>query len=71
MIKDGLTLREVEIWSLIAKGLNNSAISKTLNVSISTLDRHVGSLLSKTKPFRTDDNHPRVWLAINYLIMKE
>jgi DNA-binding CsgD family transcriptional regulator len=43
----GLTRREAEILSLVAKGMRNSAIAKRLFVSTRTVDRHVSAILSK------------------------
>ena len=42
-----LTLRELEVLRLMAKGLNNNEIAKSLTVSLSTIKFHVSSIISK------------------------
>jgi DNA-binding NarL/FixJ family response regulator len=43
----GLTSREVQILELIAKGLGNGDIAKTLNRSQRTVEHHVSAVLGK------------------------
>lgn len=43
----GLTLREVEVLGLIARGLGNRAIAHDLHLSERTVHRHVSNLLTK------------------------
>ncbi len=43
----GLTVREIEILQLLAKGLSNAAISAQLFVSVRTVHAHLRSLYSK------------------------
>lgn len=44
-----LTLRELEVLRLMAKGLNNNEIAKSLTVSLSTIKFHVSSIISKMR----------------------
>ena len=43
----GLTRRELEILSLIEKGLSNKEIGRTLNISFATVKNHVHHILDK------------------------
>jgi DNA-binding NarL/FixJ family response regulator len=44
---DGLTDREREVLTLVARGLSNSELVDQLNVSMATIKTHVGHLLTK------------------------
>lgn len=44
----GLSTRELDVLRLIARGSTNAEIAATLFVSISTIKKHLGSLLAKT-----------------------
>jgi DNA-binding NarL/FixJ family response regulator len=44
---DGLTDREREVLTLVARGLSNTEISEHLHVSLATTKTHVGHLLTK------------------------
>jgi DNA-binding NarL/FixJ family response regulator len=46
-LPDGLTAREVEVLTLIAKGLNNRQIAEQLFVNESTVKTHINHLFSK------------------------
>ncbi|MFF5447181.1 response regulator [Streptomyces sp. NPDC012888] len=43
----GLTPREVEIWRLLARGLDNAGIAADLDISVSTVKNHITALFGK------------------------
>ena len=45
--EDPLTTREVEVLKLVARGLTNQEIAKTLVISERTVGNHIGNILSK------------------------
>jgi DNA-binding NarL/FixJ family response regulator len=45
---DGLSPREVEVLRLVAEGKSNAQIADELVISVNTVQRHVGNILSKT-----------------------
>jgi DNA-binding NarL/FixJ family response regulator len=45
---DGLTVRETEVLVLIADGLSNQEIARTLHVSTATVKTHINNLFTKT-----------------------
>jgi DNA-binding CsgD family transcriptional regulator len=45
---DGLSEREAEVLRLVAAGKSNAQIADDLVISVNTVQRHVGSILSKT-----------------------
>ena len=45
---DGLTARESEVLVLIAEGLTNQEIARTLHVSTATVKTHINNLFAKT-----------------------
>ncbi|MDH6145216.1 DNA-binding NarL/FixJ family response regulator [Kitasatospora sp. GP30] len=42
-----LTAREVQVWQLLATGLDNTEISGTLEISVSTVKNHITSIFGK------------------------
>lgn len=42
-----LTPREVEVWRLMATGLDNTEISRALDISLSTVKNHITSIFDK------------------------
>ncbi len=47
VVRSNLTARELEILQMIAKGLTNKEIGRTLIISDNTVRNHVGSILEK------------------------
>ncbi|MEU5768077.1 response regulator transcription factor [Streptomyces asoensis] len=48
VVPDGLTTREAEVLVLIAEGLSNQEIARTLSVSTATVKTHINNLFAKT-----------------------
>ncbi len=48
MPPDGLTTRELEVLQLIARGLSNTEIARTLVVSDATIKTHINHIFAKT-----------------------
>jgi two-component system response regulator NreC len=42
-----LTLREIEVLRLIARGYTNSQVAETLHISVRTVEYHRGNLTAK------------------------
>ena len=47
MLRSNLTQREIEILKLVAKGLTNKQIGKSLDISDNTVRNHVNSIIEK------------------------
>nr|WTB31388.1 response regulator transcription factor [Streptomyces sp. NBC_00830] len=46
---DGVTDRELEVLSLIARGLSNTELAEHLHLSLATVKTHIGRLLAKLR----------------------
>lgn len=70
----GLTMREIDVLRLVAKGLDNIQISKELGVSWTTVVTHLKNVYAKTgisyENIRTGSAY-RVRAALYYLENKE
>jgi DNA-binding NarL/FixJ family response regulator len=62
-----LSTREQEVLALMAEGRSNGGIARQLFVSEGTIEKHVGSILTKLGLEDTDDDHRRVLAVITYL----
>ena len=62
-----LSAREREVLALMAEGRSNAGIARRLWVSEGTIEKHVGSILTKLDLEETDEDHRRVLAVITYL----
>jgi DNA-binding NarL/FixJ family response regulator len=62
-----LTPREREVLALVAEGASNAGIAKRLWVTEGTVEKHVGSILSKLRLPETGDDHRRVLAVLTFL----
>ncbi|MPZ81674.1 MAG: response regulator [Actinophytocola sp.] len=64
---DVLTPREREVLGLMAQGLTNVAIAKTLTVSDGAVEKHVGNIFSKLGMEPSAEEHRRVRAVLTFL----
>lgn len=64
---DLLTPREREVLGLMAQGLSNVAIAKTLTVSDGAVEKHVGNIFSKLGLEPSSVEHRRVRAVLTFL----
>ncbi|HYQ64147.1 response regulator transcription factor [Actinophytocola sp.] len=64
---DVLTPREREVLGLMAQGLTNVAIAKTLTVSDGAVEKHVGNIFSKLGLEPSAEEHRRVRAVLTFL----
>ena len=64
---DVLSPREREVLALMAEGRSNSGIARKLWVTEGTVEKHIGSILTKLHLPETDDMHRRVLAVLAYL----
>jgi DNA-binding NarL/FixJ family response regulator len=64
---DALTPREREVLGLMAQGLSNAAIAKSLTVSDGAVEKHVGNIFSKLGLEPSQEEHRRVRAVLAYL----
>jgi DNA-binding NarL/FixJ family response regulator len=64
---DSLTPREREVLKLMAEGLDNTTIGKTLVLSDSAVSKHIGNVFQKLGLPPTDSGHRRVLAVLAYL----
>ncbi len=43
----GLTPREVEVWRLVATGLDNNEIARAMEISVSSVKNHITGIFDK------------------------
>jgi DNA-binding NarL/FixJ family response regulator len=64
---DVLSPREREVLTLMAEGASNSGIARRIFVSEGTVEKHVGSILTKLELPASDTAHRRVLAVLRYL----
>lgn len=64
---DELTQREREVLGEIAQGKSNSAVAKSLFLSVRAVEKHINSLFSKLGLTEEQDVHRRVKAVLLYL----
>ena len=64
---DVLTPREREVLGLMAQGLSNVAIAKSLTVSDGAVEKHVGNIFSKLGLEPSSEEHRRVRAVLTFL----
>jgi DNA-binding NarL/FixJ family response regulator len=64
---DALTARESEVIGLMAQGLSNSAIAKSLVVSQGAVENHIGNVFAKLGLEASSVEHRRVRAVLTYL----
>jgi DNA-binding NarL/FixJ family response regulator len=64
---DVLTPREREVLGLMAQGLSNVAIARTLTVSDGAVEKHVGNIFSKLGLEPSSEEHRRVRAVLTFL----
>ncbi|HEY2667374.1 MAG TPA: response regulator transcription factor [Actinomycetota bacterium] len=62
-----LTSREREVLALMAEGRSNAGIAHQLWVTEGTVEKHVGSILTKLDLWGTGDDHRRVLAVLRFL----
>ncbi|MCW2623295.1 MAG: Serine/threonine-protein kinase pknK [Mycobacterium sp.] len=63
----GLSTREHEVLTQMAKGRSNAGIAQRIWVTESTVEKHVRSILTKLNLPESDDDHRRVLAVITFL----
>ncbi|ALG06905.1 response regulator transcription factor [Kibdelosporangium phytohabitans] len=64
---DALTPREREVLGLMAQGMSNAAIAKSLTVSDGAVEKHVGNIFAKLGLEPSQEEHRRVRAVLAYL----
>lgn len=62
-----LTPREFEVLGLVAEGLGNTAIARTISVSETAVSKHIGNIFAKLGLSPSDSGHRRVLATLAYL----
>ncbi|OLR90360.1 response regulator transcription factor [Actinokineospora bangkokensis] len=64
---DALTPREREVLGLMAQGLSNTAIARSLTVSDGAVEKHVGNIFAKLNLEPSSEEHRRVRAVLTFL----
>jgi DNA-binding CsgD family transcriptional regulator len=60
---DHLTVREIEILRLVAAGMTNILIARTLRISIRTVDQHLVNMMHRTRSMNRGELIARAFVA--------
>lgn len=63
----GLTKRQLEVLSLMAKGHNNAAIARALVLEEKSVENHINAIFGQLNLSRDNTGHPRVKAVLLYL----
>lgn len=63
----GLTKRQLEVLSLMAKGHNNAAIARALVLEEKSVENHINAIFGHLNLSRDNTGHPRVRAVLLYL----
>ena len=66
-VHDGLTPRELDVLTLIARGRNNAAIARILSLTERAVEKHINSIYRKLGIHEDSDQHPRVAAVLAFL----
>ncbi len=64
---DDLTDREREVLGLMAEGKSNTAIAKSLVLTVGAVEKHIASILAKLRLPPSEDENRRVLAVLAYL----
>ncbi|MFF3764244.1 LuxR C-terminal-related transcriptional regulator [Streptomyces sp. NPDC001922] len=62
-----LSPREDEVLALMAQGLTNAAVARSLGITQRSVEKHVAGIFAKLGLPRTDSEHRRVLAVLRYL----
>jgi DNA-binding NarL/FixJ family response regulator len=64
---DALSVRELEVLSLMAEGRSNAAIASRLVLTVGAVEKHVANILTKLRLPPSSEDHRRVLAVLAYL----
>jgi DNA-binding NarL/FixJ family response regulator len=64
---DELSDRELEVLSLMAEGMSNAAIARSLVLTVGAVEKHIANIFQKLQLAPSSDDHRRVLAVLAYL----